>query len=94
MATENISGTWVPPVPGDYHWDVSKGVIEALNSGKPLNLAIYSIDGERHSGKYFFTSDSNDWEGTIRPTLNIVYGSLCDSPNITCSKTFLPLTVR
>jgi hypothetical protein len=94
LAVENISGTWVPPVIGAYHWDVGKAVDQAYKSGWPLRLAVYSIDGERHSGKYFFSSDSNDWNGEIRPTLRIVYGKLCDSPGVTCYYTYLPSTLK
>lgn len=91
LATENISGTWVPPVIGDYSWDISRAVQDAYNSGIPLRLVIYSIDGERHSGKYFFSSDSDDWNGEVRPTLKVQYGSLCSSPEIICKFTFLPI---
>ena len=94
LAAENISGTWVPPVIGNYHWDVGKAVDQAYKSGGPLRLAIYSIDGERHSGKYFFSSDSNDWNGEIRPTLRIVYGKLCDSPGVTCFYSYLPYALK
>lgn len=94
LATENISGTWVPPVVGDYNWDVSRAVAQAYGTGGPLRLALYSIDGERHSGKYFYSSDSNDWNGEVRPTLRVVYGKLCDSPGVTCHKAFLPITQK
>jgi hypothetical protein len=92
MALENISGTWVPPVPGEYHWDVSKAVAQAYNSGQPLRLAFYSIDGDRHTGKYFYTSDSTDWNGDVRPTLNVTYGLTCGVSGVTCYKTYLPYT--
>jgi hypothetical protein len=79
LAVENISGTWVEPVQFSeqyvYYWDVTKGVREAIGSGNPLRLALYSIDGERHSGKYFWSSDSNDWGGAVRPTLEVVWGN-------------------
>jgi hypothetical protein len=94
LATENISGTWVPPVVGDYHWDVGSAVDRAYRTGEPIRLAIYSIDGERHSGKYFYSSDSSDWNGEIRPTLRIVYGKFCDSPGVTCYKTYFPLALK
>jgi hypothetical protein len=94
LASENISGTWVPPVAGNYHWDVSKAVDQAYQAGVPLKLAVYSIDGERHSGKYFYSSDSNDWNGEIRPTLQIVYGKMCTSPGVNCFFAYLPSTQR
>jgi hypothetical protein len=94
LAAENISGTWVPPVVGDYHWDIGRAVDQAYKSGEPLRLAVYSIDGERHSGKYFYSSDSNDWNGEIRPTLRILYGKLCDSPGVTCYEAYLPFALK
>jgi hypothetical protein len=96
LALENISGTWVTPtpVPYDYHWDVSKAVAQAYSSGQPLRLVIYSIDGEKHSGKYFFTSDSTDWSGTVRPTLQVTYGSICGANGVICYKTNIPFLVH
>jgi hypothetical protein len=94
LASENISGTWVPPIVGDYHWNVSKAVDQAYKAGMPLKLAIYSIDGEQHSGKYFYSSDSSDWNGEIRPTLRIVYGRICASPDISCYFAYLPYAVK
>jgi hypothetical protein len=94
LALENISSTWVPPVPEAYDWDVSQAVAQAYSAGAPLRLVVYSIDGEQHSGKYFYTSDSNDWGGQIRPALTIVYGELCSAPGTSCQLTFLPLTLR
>ena len=78
-AVENVSVTWVNPVdashpPGPYAWDVSAAVAEAYGNGEPLRLAFYSTDGDYHSGKYFFSSDSDDWGGTVRPTLEIQWG--------------------
>jgi hypothetical protein len=81
-AVENISGTWVYPVVGAYHWDVGLAVTQAYAAGEPLRLALYSADGDYHTGKYFFTSDSNDWGGEIRPTLRVTYGSLTPPPPV------------
>ena len=94
LATENISGAWVPPVVGDYHWEVGSAVDQAYKTGEPIRLAVYSIDSERHSGKYFYSSDSNDWNGEIRPTLRIVYGKLCNSPGVTCYYAYLPYALN
>lgn len=78
-AAENISATWVNPVrltpPGPWTWDVSYAVSEAKRLGKPLRLVFYSTDNGYHSGKYFYTSDSNDWSGTVRPSLEIRWGA-------------------
>jgi len=79
-AAQNISVTWVYPVDathsaGPYDWDVSYAAADAYSKGQPLRLAFYSTDGDYHSGKYFWTSDSNDWNGTVRPTLEVNWGS-------------------
>jgi hypothetical protein len=78
-AAENVAVTRVYPVGADhpagvYEWDVSYAAAQAYYHGKPLKLAFYSTDGDYHSGKYFFTSDSNDWGGTVRPTLDVQWG--------------------
>jgi hypothetical protein len=100
LALENISGTWVKPVqdtgwpgwPGvPYDWDVSRALAEAYANGKPLRLALYSADGERHTGKYFTSSDTGDWNEVGRPTLTIVWGESCDLPDVDCFFTYLPL---
>ena len=82
LSGENISSTWVDPLdafpgwPGiPYEWDVSRAVAEAYSSGKPLQLAMYTGDGAYHSGKYFSTSDTGEWNAVARPTLNIVWGN-------------------
>jgi hypothetical protein len=79
-AAENISMTWVYPVDashpaGPYDWDVSYAVAEAYAKGQPLRLAFHSTDGDYHSGKYFYTSDSNDWSGEVRPTVEVRWGN-------------------
>ena len=101
LARENISGTWVKPMdkplewPGiPYQWDVSRAVAEAYLSGEPLRLALYSADGERHTGKYFSSSDTGDWNAVARPSLDVVWGTLCDSLNTTCTFNYLPITIR
>lgn len=96
LAQENISGAWVYPrnyvLPYEtYHWDVKRAVAQAYQAGTPLRLAVYSADGEMHSGKYFYTSDSDDWGGETRPTLTIVWGDPCDAPGVVCYFTYLPL---
>jgi hypothetical protein len=78
LAAENVASTWVYPVAmageRSYHWDVSRAVAEAYASGDPLRLALYSADGEYHSGKYFWSSDSGDWNAEGRPTLKVLWG--------------------
>jgi hypothetical protein len=78
LAAENIGGAWVKPVQtapaGPYQWDVALAVAAAYRSGDPLRLALYSADGERHTGKYFWSSDTGDWNAAARPTLRIQWG--------------------
>jgi hypothetical protein len=83
MAVENISRTWVdvyrsnPPLwPGaPYDWDVSQAVAQAYARHIPLRMALYEADAAQHSGKYFTTSDVDDWDAAGRPTLTIVWGN-------------------
>lgn len=77
LAWMNTGKTWVDPLlaypgwPGvSRTWDVSLAVHEALRLGEPLRLALYSTDYEMHSGKYFFSSDSNS-DGSARPYLTV-----------------------
>jgi hypothetical protein len=71
---ENYGGTWVQPVqdagPRPYDWDVSRALARAYQAGEPLRLALYSIDGERHTGKYFWSADITDEKS---PTLQITW---------------------
>lgn len=78
QALENISGAWVhplsstPPWPGVPRvWDVSYAVAQALARGEPLRLAFYSADSDYHSGKYFVSSDTGDWNTEGRPRLDV-----------------------
>ena len=76
LAVENMAATWVYPVdffdPGvPYRWDVSRAVAQAYAGGEPLRLALYSADGEYHSGKYFWSSDAGE---SVRPTLQVLLG--------------------
>jgi hypothetical protein len=83
LALENIAATWVHPYsrptivwPGDpYDWDVSRAVAVAYQSNQPLRLVIYSADGPYHTGKYFASSDTGDWNAAGRPTLTVVWGN-------------------
>jgi len=76
IAYENIGGSWVQPIttfpgwPGvPRTWDVSYGVAQAYQRGQPLRLVLYSADSAYHSGKYFVSSDTGDWNLEGRPSL-------------------------
>jgi len=77
LAAENVAATWVdvdtssswPGTPCT--WDVSGAVAEAYASGAPLRLALYEADSAYHSGKYFVSSDTGDWNAEGRPTLTV-----------------------
>ena len=78
-AIENISMTLVPPLltfpgwPGvPRHFDVSKAVAAAYDAGDPiLKLVVYSADGPRHTGKYFYSADADE---AGRPMLTVEWG--------------------
>jgi hypothetical protein len=81
LASENYGGAWVEPFtgplvwPGDpYTWDVSQAVTRAYADRQPLRLVLYSADSDYHSGKYFVSSDTEDWNAAGRPTLQITIG--------------------
>lgn len=81
LALENVSAAWVDPVdsfpgwPGvPWEWDVSQAVAEAYVAGTPLRLALYEADSAYHSGKYFVSSDTGDWNEEGRPTLIVAWG--------------------
>lgn len=81
LAYENVGGSWVQPLPGfsdwpgvERKWDVSYAAAKAYASGQPLRLVLYSADGDYHSGKYFVSSDTGDWNVAGRPRLEIRWG--------------------
>ena len=81
QALENVSRTWVQPAwPGTWPgvprvFDISAAVADAYAADIPLRLAVYSADTEYHSGKYFSTSDTGDWNTVGRPTLTVRWGT-------------------
>jgi hypothetical protein len=81
LAQENVSAAWVDPLdsfpgfPGvARQWDVSRAVSEAYASGGPLRLSLYDADWAYHSGKYFVTSDAEEWNEEARPALRVTWG--------------------
>lgn len=83
LAWENITGNWVNPVGDNWNgwpgvpwtWDVSYAVANAHASGQPARLILYEADSAYHSGKFFVSSDTGDWNIEGRPTLKIVWGN-------------------
>lgn len=82
LAVENIGQGWVAPLASTAGWpgvprtiDVTRGVALAYGAGGPLRLAIYSADSDYHSGKYFVSSDTGDWNAVGRPTLLVTLGT-------------------
>ena len=81
LAAENIGGRWVTPItsqpdwPGiPWQWDVSYAVAQAYAAGAPLRLILYAADSDYHSGKYFVSSDTGDWNTRGRPVLRVAWG--------------------
>jgi len=84
LALENIARTWegvYTVVTGDdwpgqaVNWEVTRAVQQAVARGLPLRLALYSADAARHSGKYFTTSETGDWNLAGRPTLTVQWSN-------------------
>ncbi len=84
-ALENVGQAWVNSMdhtiqpdewPGvRYEWDVTRATAQAYGKGKPLQLALYEADQAFHSGKYFVTSNTADWNAEGRPTLIVEWGN-------------------
>ncbi len=95
LAVENVAAAWadpldpLPPWPGvPRQWDVSLAVARAHAAGTPLRLALYESDWAMHSGKYFVTSDTDDWGQAARPTLRVTWGTAA------ANLLFLPLITK
>jgi hypothetical protein len=81
MALENVSQAVVPVFAGpivwpgvERKWDVSRAAAKAYRWGDSLRLVFYSADAPMHSGKYFSSSDTGDWNQNGRPTLVVEWG--------------------
>jgi len=81
LAAENIGGSWVNPItdwqgwPGvPRTWNITYAVARAYARGEPLRLILYSADSAYHSGKYFVSSDTGDWNIEGRPRLDVQWG--------------------
>jgi hypothetical protein len=81
---ENFSQSWVDvmptlvPWPGTARtWDVAWAVANAYSSSSnTVRLVLYDADGAYHSGKYFTSSDVEEWDAVGRPTLEVVLGDV------------------
>ncbi|MFV9505128.1 MAG: DNRLRE domain-containing protein [Oscillochloridaceae bacterium umkhey_bin13] len=76
LASENVGAGWVPPLQATAPWpgiprefELSRAVAAAYAANQPLRLVLYSADSAYHSGKYFVSSDTGDWNAAGRPTL-------------------------
>jgi hypothetical protein len=81
LALENISRVWEDPFfvttwPAQaVTWDVTAAVLRAYSRGEPVRLALYSADAARHSGKYFNSSETEDWNAVSLPTLVVTWAA-------------------
>lgn len=81
LALENVARTWENPytqIPPDWPgqpvtWDVTSAVLRAYSRNEPVRLAVYSADAAQHSGKYFTTSETGEWNAVGRPTLIVTW---------------------
>ncbi len=86
QAEENLGGSWVEPIdfpgwPGVARtWDVTYGAAKAYRRGEPLRLVLYSADADYHTGKYFVSSDTEDWNRAARPRLEVWWRGEQKSP--------------
>jgi hypothetical protein len=81
LAAENVSQSWVDPIPASgvpwpgtaRTWNVSWAMSQAYDAGQAaLRLALYEADAAYHSGKYFTSANTGDWNDAGRPTLQII----------------------
>jgi hypothetical protein len=100
LALENVAAAWVdpladppPPAGARRQWDVSRAVAEAYAAGRPLRLALYESDSALQSGKYFRTSDIDNYGQEERPTLIVAWGhSLSKTASLTAGEQGAPIT--
>jgi hypothetical protein len=81
LPQENVARAWVdamasfPGWPGiPWQWDISAAVHTAYSSGQPLRIVIYTADDQYHSGKYFVSSYTGDWNERARPSITVSWG--------------------
>ncbi len=54
--------------------NVSQQVADAYAAGQPLRVILYDSDDQISSGKYFFSSEQEDWNARNRPALQVTFG--------------------
>jgi hypothetical protein len=90
LAVENVSQSWVDVIPSPglpwpgaaRTWNVSWALTQAYGASQPvLRLALYEADGAYHSGKYFSSSDTGDWNAAGRPTLRVILADTGTPPS-------------
>ncbi len=87
LAKENILASSIqvepirfPPEPNAWSkltprvWNVTQLAEQAHAAGNPLRLALYETDENINSGKYFVSSDTQDWNANNRPILKLSWG--------------------
>ena len=81
LAVENVSQAVAGVITGHVNWpgvpitwDMSRAVAAAYQKDNRLRLVLYESDTAYHSGKYFSSSDTGDWNAAGRPTLTINWG--------------------
>jgi hypothetical protein len=92
LAVENVAATWAgifPEWPGEPRtWDVSRVAAGAVAAGTPLQVALYESDWAYHSGKYFWSSDVEDFYQELRPTLVVAWGEPLPGPRLTANPVY------
>ncbi len=62
-----------------WQWDVSRLLASAYTQGKnSLDLVWYSADAAYHTGKYFTSSETGDWNVAGRPALLVRFADELD----------------
>ena len=95
---ENVGQGWVdvlastPAWPGAARtWNLSWAVANAYAGGAPtVRLILYEADSAYHSGKYFTSSDTGEWNAAGRPTLQIVLADAATPPQAPTNVRVIP----
>jgi hypothetical protein len=88
LPIENVSQSWADVIPAPLPWpgaartwDVSWAISDAYSArSSTLRIALYETDSAYHSGKYFTSADTGEWNAAGRPTLQVVLGDATATP--------------